>query len=423
MSIAIRDNFYLKARIIEGNTNDNIIFETNEITQEYYNKLFNLGKELYNLNNSHELECSKYEIAIFSKNNSLINYYRPDKSNFDEFLYKDNFNNYLEQSITNYLQNEMIENKNKEYQAMTWDRRKIEDTTRTYNVDLVYQNIDKIKTDSNYVLYSKEEVLNYIINIFDLTDFDLAYDMVEDSYSLIDKQEANLGNIEQEQFNNLVDVINRLETYIDDTFYRCIEDALEEIGGDFDIPSDYKEIAKVSLEMLEKGKLDKYYLNDIETLYFISDIETYEDLLTDRDLINENLYPKLLKEGIEIDESFYKTICDKYFNTMYKEHIIKDKENKLLHLIIEDGYGDKKEEINIENYHQFLDDNSNISSYDSYQSLVENYVKDNVRYDMKDLGIYNLKNEWDFYLSKNELLSLGIEVYEPDHDMDIEREF
>lgn len=140
MSIEIRNNFILKARIIEGNT-DNIVFETNEISQENFNKLFDLGKELFHLQDSHKLACSKYEIAIFSKNNSLINYYRPDKSNFNRNPYKKNFNYYLQQSINDYLQNDELQKHNKEYQVRTWDRRKLEDITRTYNADLVYQKI------------------------------------------------------------------------------------------------------------------------------------------------------------------------------------------------------------------------------------------------------------------------------------------
>ena len=46
-----------------------------------------------------------------------------------------------------------------------------------------------------------KEILNF---------FDFDYDVYEDGYGLVDLQEANLGNIESERYNNPIDLVTRL---------------------------------------------------------------------------------------------------------------------------------------------------------------------------------------------------------------------
>jgi hypothetical protein len=53
--------------------------------------------------------------------------------------------------------------------------------------------------------------------LIEFCDFEIIEE--DKKYRLIDIQEANLGGIEEETFNNLDEIVNRLEVYISDIFF------------------------------------------------------------------------------------------------------------------------------------------------------------------------------------------------------------
>lgn len=116
------------------------------------------------------------------------------------------------------------------------------------------------------------------------------------------------------------------------------------------------------------------------------------------------------------DEKFYKSVCEKYVETMSKEMLL-EIDNKILHIFIEDEYIDLKEDgkINIQNYKDYLDGNFEVYEYDSYQELYNSVVKDEVAYDLNDLELFDSNDEWVFYLSFEELKRLGYGFMVKDH--------
>ena len=70
----------------------------------------------------------------------------------------------------------------------------------------------------------------------DLTEFRLVrhqndYDEYSDEYghwSLIDSQEANLGDIENDRFKNAAQILDRMDIYIHDYIIEDIQECLEE---------------------------------------------------------------------------------------------------------------------------------------------------------------------------------------------------
>lgn len=66
--------------------------------------------------------------------------------------------------------------------------------------------------------------------------FDEFLDLIEftlikhkDYWSLVDRQEGNLGNIEQDRFENAMEIIDRMDIYIQDYIARPLQEALNEM--------------------------------------------------------------------------------------------------------------------------------------------------------------------------------------------------
>lgn len=108
------------------------------------------------------------------------------------------------------------------------------------------------------------------------------------------------------------------------------------------------------------------------------------------------------------NEEFYKSICKKYVETMSKEMLF-EVDNDIVHIFIEDEFINLKEEgkINNQNYQDYLDGNFQIYKYDSYQELYNSVVKDEVIYDINDLGLFDDNGKWNFYITFEELQRMG----------------
>jgi len=99
---------------------------------------------------------------------------------------------------------------------------------------------------------------------------------------------------------------------------------------------------------------------------------------------------------------------------MEAELIFENKENNnsILHAYIEDEAIDLKHEgkININNVKEYLLDEESIYEYETYEDFYEQYVRDGIHADIRDLGLFNGENDkWDFYLSYNDMILLGME--------------
>lgn len=110
-----------------------------------------------------------------------------------------------------------------------------------------------------------------------------------------------------------------------------------------------------------------------------------------------------------MDEKFYKNIAQKYIKTMSKEMLLEIDNNKILHIFIEDDYIELKDKgkINIQNYKEYLDGNFGVYEYKSYKDLYFSVIKDEIIYDIKDLGLFDMDGNWDFYITFEELKRIG----------------
>ena len=218
----------------------------------------------------------------------------------------------------------------------------------------------------------QEKIVKFFKEMLNVYEFDLIVDTNENSesvFKLKDLQEGNLGGIEQENFYTLQDIINRLDVYHQDYIYKPLEEK-ENIKLN---TNDWEIIAK---KFIENENIEKVLKRiDTHKYIYLSDKQNKFEL---QDII------KILDE----EESFYKNICERFINTMSKEMLI-EKDQKILHIFIEDDYIELKEDgkININNYEKYLDYNFNVYEYDSYQELFNLVVKDEIAYDLNDLEL------------------------------------
>ena len=127
---------------------------------------------------------------------------------------------------------------------------------------------------------NKEKIVKFLRQILEVYDFQIMIDINEKSekvFKLIDIQKGNLGGIEQEEFNTLLDVMNRLNIYHQDYIYKSLNDRQndnEKIPKD-----DWDLVVKRYLEnnmienVLSKINPEKYnYLIDKQAKFEIQDI-------------------------------------------------------------------------------------------------------------------------------------------------------
>lgn len=129
------------------------------------------------------------------------------------------------------------------------------------------------------------------------------------------------------------------------------------------------------------------------------------------DIVIVDISYELKEKEMEINkvqnEELYKKLSKKYIETMSNELLL-EKNNKILCVTIEDQYIGLKYngKINSYNYTNYLDYDYSIIEYNSYEDYFNNSLKHSIIEDIEDLGLYDENGNWDFYISKEELLYL-----------------
>ena len=241
---------------------------------------------------------------------------------------------------------------------------------------------------------NKEKIVKFFRQILEVYDFQIMIDInenLENVFRLIDIQKGNLGGIEQEEFYTLSDIINRLDSYHQDYVYTPLENK----------KSNNEKIPKDDWDLVAKRYLENDTIANI-----LSEINTkeYVDLIGEKEKFEIQDIIKILDE----EEKFYKSVCQKYVGTMSKEMLL-EKDNKILHIFIEDDFIDLKEKgkINNKNYKDYLDGNFEVYEYDFYQDFYNGTVKDEIAYDLNDLELFDEDGNWDFYITFEELKKVG----------------
>lgn len=240
----------------------------------------------------------------------------------------------------------------------------------------------------------KIKIIEFFKQIMQVYDFEIMIDTnenMENVFRLNDIQKGNLGGIEQEEFSSLADIIDRLDSYHQDYIYT---------------PLELKQSSDVKLSKDDWDLVAKRYLENDTVAKVLNEIQPrkYADLISKKEEFEIQDIIKILDE----DEKFYKSVCQKYTDTMSKEMII-EKDNKILYIYIDDDYTKLKDEgkINQNNFEKYLDGNFEVEEYNYYQELYNSGIKDNIAYDLNDLELFDDDGKWVFYITFEKLKKVG----------------
>lgn len=255
--------------------------------------------------------------------------------------------------------------------------------------------MDKKYTDTEIIA-----AINAVHQILDAEDFALDVEEISDGdmttalvFKLEDMQGGNLNNIEEEEFDTLASVIDRLDLYHDSTFAKPFDERIETkeeiLGKDWD------------REVLMFFKSD--YCTDILLDITAADYTDYVStgFGKDVDRLNENK-----AKGInDLEYLLYKDIAQKILQT-YSAHVMVEYEGKIYisDYAVYDNSNNKEQDFiaDIKKYNQ------ENQGYKNYREVVNSFF-DGIEEDINGCGLLDRKGEWAFYLSRNELRFIGFD--------------
>lgn len=248
----------------------------------------------------------------------------------------------------------------------------------------------------------KAIVINFFNELLDLYEFELWIDVnsnLDNVFRLNDRQGANWSGIEQDEFYTLADVIERLSSPHEDYIYRSLEKRKEA----------NENISKYDWDLTVKRYLESDTVAKILSEIYVKD---YTKIVSKK----EKFEIKDILEILNKDEEFYKSVCQKYINTMSKEMLL-ETSDKIFRIYIEDKYIDIKEngDINIDNYEQYLDEEFEVEEYNFYNDLYNFDIKNNIANDLNELELFDENDEWVFYITFEELKKIGYGFMVKDH--------
>lgn len=156
------------------------------------------------------------------------------------------------------------------------------------DLDLAVELTNELNIDYNQVF---EEMLNVM-------DFDL--DKYEDGFGLVDRQGANLGDIESDRFDSAEQVIDRLDTYLDDAYLGDLDEAWEAEGFEGERPQTAEEWVSF---MNEHRDFKEEFRHEYDVMNMIAyrcgDIDLNK--VFDKELVNEKAvqYNKTQRTDVE----------------------------------------------------------------------------------------------------------------------------
>lgn len=229
-------------------------------------------------------------------------------------------------------------------------------------------------------------------------------------FNLIDKQNAYLGDIGSDRFSNLGAVLDRLDTYHNDSLYRDYEDRIKQ--GEVIDQDDWVRKALIFIES-----------NYCQDLISAIDVETYnkhKDSSLESISLNPGETEKYVKDG-HFDAVGY--LCDKSIALAIIQtesaYLWFEHEGKFylsdygLDDVYKSNEGFKTEVLKAlnDNFFNMLSGPGGFEPcwtvHDTYAEVITaefGQVKD----DMRDIGLYDDEDNWQFYLSEYELEYVGL---------------
>lgn len=124
---------------------------------------------------------------------------------------------------------------------------------------------NKIIEEYNKVYNTK--LFEYLMNLYEFSFYKTENEDGETVLKVTDKQGANLGDIESEEFKDFAEILNRMETYHNDYIVEClanaIDDELQDITDEWDT---WEELYNICIKHIDRLTDYKF---EIECLYLI----------------------------------------------------------------------------------------------------------------------------------------------------------
>ena len=168
----------------------------------------------------------------------------------------------------------------------------------------------------------------------------------------------------------------------------------------------YEQLKKAG-EILDIKVLDSIIFNYDKEFYSLENkknVKLQEEQYSNEDVIDFS--NKIMLENNQ-EEDIYKRVCNNYINTTSNMKVLEEGKS-ILFFHIEDVYSDKKDEINLTNYEEYLDKNYEINKYSNYKEMFEKNVKEEILIDFEDVGITDEKGNWNFYISTEDIKNIGL---------------
>lgn len=196
--------------------------------------------------------------------------------------------------------------------------------------------------------------------------------------------------------------------------------------------NDKEDIIKLAKDI---GELDEDDLADEDFIDYAQQID--EDEYKDATRLTESKSDEIdLEQDMEgvidmsddLGEAFYEKICRAYVDTMNLEWVTTNPENNssVVHgYFLDDDQAEESDygaKITPENFKDIIAgdgiattiEGNDYYEYDTWEDFYEEYVKDEIAYDINDIGLYNSgttegdDEDYDFYISKEDLEKLGL---------------
>lgn len=248
----------------------------------------------------------------------------------------------------------------------------------------------------NKITYTAKDIITVIIaatSLIEAEDFKLL--IREDStseneqttkllFSLRDKTEVNLGDIEDDTFNTLADVLDRMDIYHNDYVY-----------------GEYK-------EQIKSGAKMDANTNCLQNVIFLNSDFCADLLRKITPKVYMNFQPRL--EMFRREESVRylidKKIVMKIFENLTAKKIAEH--NGVIYVSAYNAPSDSNEEflnavLNEVEFVEFTD----FSQFSSYGEIIES-ERQQILDDIQDLGLYDENGYWNFYLTPEEIRYLEI---------------
>lgn len=145
--------------------------------------------------------------------------------------------------------------------------------------------------------------------------------------------------------------------------------------------------------------------------------DTHGNLITECEKVTEDV-------DVDLGEDFYEKICRAYVDTANLEWVTTNPENNnsIVHgYFVDDNQANEyKNKVTPDNFKDIIAgdgtaetiEGNDYYEYDTWEDFYEEYVKDEIAYDINDIGVYSDGSTdgdtWDFYISEEDLTKLGL---------------